>query len=295
MDFDKLNTFYQVATLGSISKAIKNLAMDKSSISRQLSLLEDQLGKKLFERQHQKLVLTPHGQFLLKKAGAILMEVEATKAAIASEQSEIKGSLTISTTYALTSTWLTHFIHNFIEKYPDLQLIIKATNQPLNLSLREADVAIRPYCNEQEDLIQTHLKQWTLRMYASPQYVKKFGMPRKPVDLETHRLIILGDAPNLYPHPYTNWPLTMGARQGRFRKPFLVINSLEGMFNLVSNGVGIGNFADDSPLFKDNELVPVLHDEIFYNVDVYYIYPKQFESLEAVKKLESFLLHHTKP
>jgi len=294
MDLDKLKTFYQVASVGSISKAIQILKMDKSSISRQLSLLEEQLGKKLFDRQHHKLVLTPHGQFLFKKASSILMEVEAIKAAISSDQDLINGNLTISTTYPLTSTWLTLFLHKFIEEYPDLTLNIKATNQPLNLSLREADVAIRPYCNDQEGLVQKHLRQWILRMYASPSYIKKFGAPKNAADLEKHRLLILGDTPNIYPHLYTHWSLTLGADQGKFRKPFLVINSLEGMLNLVFNGVGIGNFADDSPLFEKGELIPVLHEELFYAVDVYYTYPKQFEGLETIKTLENFLFNYIK-
>lgn len=294
MDFDKLQTFYQVAILGSASKAAKQLKMDKSSVSRQLSLLEEQVGKKLFDRRHQKLALTPHGQFLVKKAGAILMEVEATKASIAADQSDVKSCLTISTTFALASTWLTHFLHRFIEKYPDVQLNIKATSQPLNLSLREADVAIRPFCNDQNDLVQTHLRKWTLRMYASKTYIERFGMPKSPADLENHRLIILGDSPNLYPHPYTHWPLTIGATEGRFRKPYLVINSLEGMFNLVRNGVGIGNFSDDSTLFTKPELIPILHDKIHYSVDAYYIYPRQFASFETVKNMETFLLHQAK-
>jgi len=290
MDIDKLKTFYQVASVGSISKATRSLHIDKSSISRQLSLFEEQLGKKLFERQHQKLVLTTHGQFLFKKASSILMEIEATKQALLTDEHQI-SSLTISTTFALASTWLTHFLHKFINTHPNLTLHLKAANQPLNLSLREADVAIRPFSSDSENLIQRHLRPWTLRMYASKKYIETFGMPKNCDELENHRLILLGDSPNVYPHPYTNWPLSIGAKNGRFRKPFLVINSLEGMYNLVANGVGIGNFADDSPLFRQGgQLIPILHNDISYTIDVYYTYPKQFENLAPIKLLEKFLL-----
>lgn len=290
MDFEKLKTFYQVASVGSISNAIKILNMDKSSISRQLSLLEDQIGKKLFDRQHQKLMLTPHGELLFKKAGPLLMEIEAVKAEISSDKNQLKDTLTISTTYALTSTWLSLFLHEFIHENPDILLNIKATNQPLNLSLREADVAIRPYCNNQENLVQIHLTTWILRLYASKEYVKRFGIPETVDDLEKHNLIIMGDSPNIYPHSYTHWPLTFGTKGGKFRKPFLTINSLEGMCNLVKNGVGIGTFADDSPLFEKEALVPILHEEIFCPIDVYFIYPKQFENIKTVEILKAFLM-----
>ena len=88
MDFDKLKTFYQVALAGGISEAVNSLDMDKSTISRQLSLLEAQVGTKLFSRQKNQLILTPQGEYLFKKAGNILMEIEAIKETIASDQQQ---------------------------------------------------------------------------------------------------------------------------------------------------------------------------------------------------------------
>ena len=293
MDFDKLKTFYQVATVGSISEAMNSLDMDKSTISRQLALLEKQVGAELFYRQKNQLVLTPQGEYLLKKAGNILMEIAAIKETIASDQQQISRSFTISTTYPIASTWLTYFLDRFIEQNPKVQFNIKATCEPLNLSLREADVAIRPYCSDQEELIQDHLMQWRLNLFASTAYIERFGMPKLVDDLYTHRLIILGDASTLYPSSYTSWPLTLGVKAGKVRKPFLVINSLEGMYNLVCKGVGIGYFASNSPLVRQ-KLFPVLQETLHHDIDVYYIYQKQFANLELIQKFRNFLLAQTK-
>lgn len=294
MDFDKLHTFYHVAQLGSITKAAEVLQIDKSSISRQLTLLEDQLGCKLFDRVGNQLVLTLKGNVLLEKARVILLEVETTKAAMLSKDEQLSGSLTITMTYALVSTWLTHFLHQFIELYPKLQIRIKASNQPLNLSLREADVAIRPYCNDQDDLIQKHLKKWKLYLHASKSYIERFGMPRCLEDLDHHRLIIFGENANHYPYNYSNWPLLIGLKEGKIRKPFLLINSVEGMFNLVNNGVGIGTMAENSPLLKNNEkeLVPILPDEAYQEIDAYFMYHKQFQFLKVINSLETFLMEY---
>lgn len=294
MDFDKLHTFYQVASSGSITAATIALGIDKSSISRQLSQLEAQVGKRLFERQGKKLILTPHGNFLFDKARPILMEIEAVKTALNSDGDQITGTLTITTTHALTSNWLTHFIHKFIEQHPSLRLNIKASNLPLDLSLREADLAIRPYSPDQDDLIQEHLKSWRLRLYASPKYLKQFGTPKSPDDLENHRLIIFRDSLNLYSHMHTNWPLVMKTKKGKMRKPFLVINSLEGMVNLMNNGVGIGSLSDNNSLLSRGELKPVLHDELYYDVDAYFTYHKQFQGLSLIAGLEKFLKDYVK-
>lgn len=293
MDFEKLRTFFHVASLGSVGEAVKSLKIDKSSISRQIAQLEDQVGAKLFDRNRQKLLLTHQGRILHKRAANILMEVDAAKAAIASKKSLPAGTLTISTTFAIASTWLTHFIDRFIDKYQDIKLCIRATNEPLNLSLREADVAIRPYCNDADDLIQKHLMQWTLKLYASQSYIDRYGIPKTMEELDDHRLIVFGEKAHIYPYSYSNWPLTIGTKNGKYRKSYLVINSVEGMFNLVSRGIGIGNFATDSPLTK-NKLIPILSDTVFQNIDVYYIYPKQLQNVEPVLALEEFLLDYVK-
>ena len=292
MDFDKLRTFQQVAIDGSISKAIKVLGMNKSSISRHLSLLEKQLGKTLFDREGQKLILTHDGEYLLERANHILMEIEATKSYLRSNQDDARRTFTISTTYAVASLWLTRFLHLFIDAYPHIQLNIRATAQPLNLSLRQADIAIRPYCTDQNDYIQKHLKTWRLRLFASKNYIKKFGMPQSIEDLENHRLIILGDNPNIYPYQYASWPLINKTKKGKYRKPFLLINSVEGMYNLVANGVGIGNFGDNFPYL--DKLVPIFPLDMWHDIDAYLIYPKQLEKIETIKKFEDFLFNYIK-
>lgn len=294
MDFDKLKTFYHVATIGSITKATDILQMDKSSISRQLTLLEEQVGNKLFERKSNQLFLTAQGQFLLEKARIILLEIEATKAIMLSKGEQLTGSLTITTTHALASTWLTHFIHQFIEQHPLVQIFIKASNQPLNLSMREADVALRPYCNDQPDLIQKHLMTWRLYLHASRSYLEKFGTPLCLEDLDHHRLIIFGEDPLFYPYNYSNWPLHIGTKRGKIRKPFLLINSVEGMLNLVENGVGIGSMVEHSPLLtlSNADLVPVLLGEAYQDIDAYFIYHKQFEGIKLITSLEEFLINY---
>lgn len=294
MDLERLRTFYHVALQGGISEAEKFIGMNKSSISRQLSQLEEDLGVKLFDRYKQKLILTNKGYFLKKKAESLLLEADAIKSHLLENEDQPRGLLTLSTTFALTSTWLSHFIHLFLENYPRLRLQIKATNQPVNLALREADVAIRPYCNDEEDLIQKHLMQWTLRLFASPAYVDKFGLPTSIEELNHHRLIIFGESAQNYPYSYSNWPLTYGMVNGAMRQPYLMVNSVEGMFNLVCNGVGIGNFSENSPLFNQQKLVPILHDSFSQPIDVYYIYPKQFQNLELVAALEDFLFQYIK-
>lgn len=288
MDLEKLRTFQRVVSEGGIVKSAEVLKMDKSSISRQLSLLEKQVGRKLFEKHGKKMILTDEGKYLLERANHILMEVEATMANLKENLNLIRRDFTISTTFAVASLWLTRFLHLFIEQNQELTINVKASSLPLNLSLREADVAIRPYANNQPELVQTHLKTWRLHLYAHKSYIKKFGTPKTVQELDLHRILILGNDPNVYPFNYACWPLINHTRQGKYRKPFLLINSVEGMYNLVMNGVGIGNFGDNFP-FLDT-MVPILKEKMWFDIDAYLSYPIAFSHLEIIRKFEDFLL-----
>ena len=68
------------------------------------------------------------------------------------------------------------------------------TEEELDLAMREADVAIRLRQPTQPDLIQRKLFQVHFHAYASPEYLKRFGTPRTPEDLDAHRLLVLGGA-----------------------------------------------------------------------------------------------------
>lgn len=289
MDFDKLNTFYHVANLKSITGAADILKIDKSSVSRHIVLLEEQVGRTLFERVGRKMVLTHDGEFLFSKARNILLEIEATKSYLRADGNEVSGLLRVSTTHALASSWLSRILHLFVEKYPQIRLEILATTENLDLSLRETDIAIRPIFKAADHLVQNPLIKFRIRLYAHKNYLKKFGIPKNREALDHHRLITLGEPSHLYPKNHTDWPLVMGAKPGSPRKPFLVINSLEGMLNLVKAGVGIGSFADGLPLLEGSMLVPILHDEMHHDVEAHYIYPTQYQGVKKIIVFEEFL------
>ena len=84
----------------------------------------------------------------------------------------------------------------------------------LDLSMREADVAIRMSPPRQPDLIQRHLVSVQVHIYAAPEYMKKHGTPQRPEDLDEHRLIVYGEDARP-PVPGVNWLLDAGAKPGQ--------------------------------------------------------------------------------
>ena len=145
VDPHKLEIFLEVCQGENFSDVAANLGLSKSTISRTLSALEEDLQKKLFERVNKSLILTPEGKYLKSEAIRILDSISSLKMGLENVGSALEGSFTIATTEPLASTWLTRFIHLWIAQHPKINVEINANPQSLNWALHEADVAIRPY------------------------------------------------------------------------------------------------------------------------------------------------------
>ena len=79
---------------------------------------------------------------------------------------------------ALGSTWLTPRMGEFLDLYPDVTVDLLLDDRELDLSMREADVAIRMAPPRQPELIQRHLMTVHLNIYAAPAYIKRYGLPK---------------------------------------------------------------------------------------------------------------------
>lgn len=289
IDIENLRTFYYIATFQNLSEAADFLKMNKSSASRQLRALEESLKRPLFIRSAHSLKLTSFGSYLFEKARFILFELKAIEENLLEEEDEVKGVFRLTATHALIVTWLTHFLDEFIERYPNLRFEIVGSNFPLELQKGEIDAAIRPYMENAPLLTQIPLMRWRLSLFATAEYIERFGMPKSVEDLDNHRLVVFHDDEAQFLPSYNTFPLYVGAKDGVSRKPFVKINSVPGMYNLVSRHVGIGCLSKDAPHFKNFKFVPVLPDLVSSEVEVYYIYPESFQHLKKIRAFGDFL------
>lgn len=125
--------------------------------------------------------------------------------------------------------------------------------------------------------------------FATQEYLDRFGVPKSVEDLDKHRLVVFHDQDAQFLPSYNTFPLHVGTKDGNIRKPFVKINSVPGMYNLVSRHVGIGCLSKDAPHFKNFQFVPVLPDLVSSEVEVYYIYPENFQHLKKIRAFGEFL------
>src|SRR5580692_2491353 len=288
MDWDKLRVFHAAAEAGSFTHAGDALELSQSAISRQISGLEENLQVALFHRHARGLILTEQGELLYRTARDVFAKLSMTEAMLSESKDRPKGPLKVTTTVAFGSSWLTPRIKEFLELYPEITLSLLVDDGELDLSMREADVAIRMTPPRQPDLIQRHLVSVPTHVYAAPEYIKKHGMPQKPEDLDKHRVIVFGEDTRP-PVPNVNWLLDAGTKPGQERKPILAVNNFYAILRGVLSGLGIAALAD----FIANEhpeLVRVLPELNGPPVEAYFVYPEELRTSKRISVFRDFLL-----
>ena len=288
MDWDKLRIFQAVADAGSFTHAGEALKLSQSAISRQVGALEEQLGVTLFHRHARGLILTEQGELLYRTARDMAGKVSMTEALLKASQDKPSGPLKITATIGLGSLWLTPRIHEFIDSYPEIEVSLILSDSELDLSMREADVAIRLMQPRQPGLVQRHLMAVHSHTYAAQSYVDKYGKPETTQELDTHRLIIFGEDARA-PVTDVNWLLDEGNTSGVRRNAVLRVNNIYGIFRAVENGLGIASLPDYLAR-ESTKLVRLFPKMEGRAIDVYFTYPEELRHSKRIAVFRDFLL-----
>ncbi|MBV8888677.1 MAG: LysR family transcriptional regulator [Alphaproteobacteria bacterium] len=288
MDWDKLRVFHAVAEAGSFTHAGEALNLSQSAVSRQISALEESLNVPLFHRHARGLILTEQGELLFRTAREVFAKLSMAEGLISESKDRPKGPLKITTTVAFGSIWLTPRIREFLDLYPEIQVSLVVDDSELDLSMREADVAIRMSPPRQPDLIQRHLVSVQVGVYAAPEYVRKYGQPQRGEDLDNHRVIVYGEDTRP-PVPGVNWLIDIGAKPGQDRKPILTVNNTYGMLRAVLSGLGIASLPDFVAR-EHSDLIRILPEMAGPPNEAYFVYPEELRTSKRISVFRDFLL-----
>ena len=286
MDWDKLRVFHAVADAGSFTHAGDTLSLSQSAVSRQVHSLEESLGVMLFHRHARGLILTEQGELLYRSVHDVFHQLAMTEAVLTDSKERPEGPLRITTTVAFGSTWLTREIKKFIEDYPGIDVSLILTDSDLDITMREADCAIRFAMPTRGDLIQRHLRTVKSRLYASPEYLRTHGMPKSVEDLDGHLIVFGDDGP--VPTPSINWPLGLQVNDHGIR-PVLKVNNIYGIYRAVVSGLGIAPLPSYMTRLS-SELVHVLPELVGPEIDMYFVYPEELRDSMRISMFRDFLI-----
>ena len=287
MDWDKLRIFYSVAESGSFTRAAARLDITQSAISRQISGLESRMGVPLFHRHVRGLILTEQGELLLRTIREVFSDLAMAEAKLNDKTEGAQGNLIISCTIGFGTTWLMPRLTLFLKENPEILVSVNFSDDPVDVSIRESDVAISSSVMREENLIYHELISRPLYFYGSRKYLLEHGVPIKPEDLDRHQLLAFSDKA-LLPYDDVNYILTCGTPRGVMREPYISMNNLYGLAKMVETGNGIACL----PIYlasKFKDLVQVLPDVEPPCVRFYFVYPRQLKDSVRIIKLWEFL------
>lgn len=231
-DFSQIKTFVLVSELGSLAAAARTLGVSPAAISKQLTKLEEELGLQLLLRSTRKLELTEVGINYCFQCRRILEEVEAASALISQIKVVPNGALKVVSGRHFATSYIVPNVKEFLLKYPKIELNLELAERIPDLNTEAIDILIGMSISATGDVIQKRIGTTSYSLCASPDYLKQFGIPKKPEDLKNHRYIA-------HSMRKPDNELIFHNKEVVALTPYLRVNDTETMLNFALDGLGV--------------------------------------------------------
>ena len=236
MDLNHVEVFARVVEIESFTAAAKQLGLPKSSVSRTVTRLEDELGVRLLQRTTRKLHLTEAGQAYYERARVALGALDEAASAAMNLSAEPRGTVRLTAPGDMGIMNLGELVARFVRKYPLVHVDISLSSRFVDLIAEGFDLALRAGKLADSSLVARKIGSDTLGVYAAPAYLRRRGRPKTFADLANHDCVLFRGT-----HGKSDWQLTgpRGEERVTVRGP---VNADEMAFVLqaVTAGVGVG-------------------------------------------------------
>lgn len=232
--------FVEVVKARSFRRAAETIGMPNSTLSRRITLLENEIGLRLLHRTTRRLELTEAGQIYFEQCRRIVDEARLVHEQLGTMLAQPTGLLRVSLPVDFANTYLAPLIAQFAEAYPGISFEFDLTPRRVNLVTEPFDIAIRMGDQPDSSLIARRLAVLRRYLYASPAYIERHEALNKPEDLRTHEFLrLLGPEANMVTLQRGEQTEVISVG-GRFK-----LNSVGLIRRLASQGLGIAVLAEE--------------------------------------------------
>jgi LysR family transcriptional regulator, regulator for bpeEF and oprC len=272
--FEDIVTFRAIVQLKCLTKAGKELGISTPVVTRRLARLEKSLNARLIQRTTRQLYLTEAGELFFAKISDILHALDASKEAVKNLSKEVTGSLKIGLPASISYLYVTKMLHKFMACYPNINIHIVTGNHLLGLLTNGFDLVIHAGVLPDSSFYYKKIGSWQKKFCASPVYLAKYGIPKKPQELSLHNCI----------DHYDNFVRVWEYKENGIIKNIIVNGNIRADSNfdikqLAISGIGIAYLpkCTVNEDLKQGGLVAILEDFQASEFATYAVYPsKQF-------------------
>ena len=290
-NFNQLKVFHTIVQEGSISGAARTLEMASPSVSQALKTLESKLGLPLFTRTTRRIELTEAGQLLYQRTSSSLNDLIVAFESVSELSQKPRGKVRLTAPKFVFQSFLQPVYTEFCQRFPEIELEISLFDGTVDILEQGFDIGIRFGDRISEGMVAKPLMPAKKDvLFASKDYLKRYGTPTSLKELEHHKLIY-------YRFITSNQllPLTLKEQGEEITidiKPALIANDTDVVKDAAKQGLGIGRLL--STMVEDElasgELIPVL-EEYWLDIAGLYIYFHQnAQKAKRVRALIDFLI-----
>ena len=180
MDWDDLKVLLALARGGSVRAAALQLKVSHSTVSRRVDQMEHDLGVRLFERRPTGYVLTAAGEELVAPAERAEEEITAAERRVAGQDAKLSGDVRVTLPPPLATQVLMPHLVRFQAQYPGIEVELVGSFDVLDLSRRDADVAVRFTNAPPDHLVGRRIIEFRYSYYAARDYLAAHDLAADP-------------------------------------------------------------------------------------------------------------------
>lgn len=178
-----LESFVRSADAGGFSGAARRMSLTPAAVSRNVAMLERNLGVRLFHRSTRKLTLTEAGERFLQAIRGNLEQLQMSISGVATERGEPAGVLKVSVSLSFGAEYILPLLPAFLQRYPQVRPDWHFETRQVDLIAEGFDVAIGGGVDLAPGMVSRALTPLHVIAVASPRYMKGRTPPADPAGL----------------------------------------------------------------------------------------------------------------
>lgn len=232
-----LRIFIAVVDQGSFARAAEALRMARPSVTNAVNALELELGARLLHRTTRRITLTGEGEQFYDRASRLLTDIDEVQNLFGGSSVTPRGRLRVDIPIALGRSLIVDRIVEFKTLYPDIDLILGVSDQPVDLLADGVDCVLRIGELAPTSMVARKLASIIMVVCGSPGYLAAHGTPQVADELRHHRAVNYFSGRGHRPNP---WLVPGESGISRFTLPSgITVNDTEAFVACALNGLGL--------------------------------------------------------
>ncbi|RZF22055.1 MULTISPECIES: LysR substrate-binding domain-containing protein [Halobacteriovorax] len=278
-DLTHIYSFIKVAQFRSFTKAAEALKVSRSHLSKSVKELEEKLGQPLLKRNTRFIDFTDFGKKYFETCANHIEEIERFTKISKETVKDTKGKIRISLAGAYGEDVIAPMISNILLKHPGIEAELDFSTELVDITTHEFDLAIRVAEKKPTKGFAIQISERKEFVCASPNYLNKFGIPKKPKELINHNCLIGSNEKWSFTHDSGNEKVSI---KGNFKS-----SNGRAIMNASLQGLGIcklpGVYVLDH--IRNKTLLPLLSDYTQQSIPIWAVTPSKKSISSSVKLL----------